>query len=340
VSATDSSTGTGPFTGSQAYTLAVSPANFSYDAATKTLTITASAASNNFSFAQATTEDGSNTLHTTYSFTLNGVTQTFTDSQVVKILVNGNSVAGSTNTAILVTSDTYVDNNRQTQETQESIALGSKANAGAGTIQKDDANGKPNPFLTLSDFKTSYAYVGRNDGTVSLYGTAGVPYNGFVSAGNYSYIGGPGLFHLAQGASSVYGYSAGQLTDFAYHYTANAGSAFVVSGTAFSYVSTTDTVNGVTEPYFNVGVGFTQNTGVSKNPGRDFAYIIDSPANDIFVGGTAYSFMYSTRADGSFTEFDAAYAFAIVYGQSFVGGFDIATNGDPNKNILVGFHLQ
>ena len=38
---------------------------------------------------------------------------------------------------------------------------------------------------------------------IDLRHTAGVPYNGFVSAGNYAYIGGPGLFHLAQGATSV-----------------------------------------------------------------------------------------------------------------------------------------
>jgi hypothetical protein len=105
-------------------------------------------------------------------------------------------------------------------------------------------------------------------------------------------------------------------------------------------MSTTDTVNGVTLPYFNVGAGFIQNTGVSKNPGKDFAYIIDSPGNDTFVGGTAYSFMYSTNASGAFTEFDAAYAFTLVFGQSFVGGFDVATNADPTKNILVGFHLK
>jgi hypothetical protein len=50
--------------------------------------------------------------------------------------------------------------------------------------------------------------------------------------------------------------------------------------------------------------------------------------------------MYSTNASGAFTEFDAAYAFTLVFGQSFVGGFDVATNADPSKNILVGFHVK
>ena len=41
--------------------------------------------------------------------------------------------------------------------------------------------------------------------------------------------------------------------------------------------------------------------------------------------------MYSTNTSGSFTEFDAAYAFASVYGESFVGGTDTAINNDPTK---------
>jgi hypothetical protein len=94
--------------------------------------------------------------------------------------------------------------------------------------------------------------------------------------------------------------------------------------------------NNATQSFFNVGVGFTQNTGVSRNPGQDFAYIIDSPANDTFVGGDSYSYMFSTNAAGSFTEFDAAFAFALVYAESFVGGTDTAINNDPSKNILGG----
>jgi hypothetical protein len=63
-----------------------------------------------------------------------------------------------------------------------------------------------------------------------------------------------------------------------------------------------------------------------------------SPGNDKFVGETVRSYMFSTGPSGNFTEFDAAYAFAAVFGQSFVGGFDTAVNTDPTKNILVGFH--
>jgi Hypothetical glycosyl hydrolase family 15 len=318
-----------------AVTVTLPPA-FSYNASTQTLTITASVSPSAFTYSQATAVDASGTPHTTYSFTLNGATAFYTDSQLVRAIVNGQGIG---NTAILITNDTYLSKNGATQETPERVSLGSRTDAGVGTISRFVGNSTSNAsytFLTLSDFDTSYAYVGRNDGTVLLYGTAGVAYNGFVSAGNYSYIGGPGLFHLAQGASSVYGYSAGQPADFAYHYTANPGSTFVVSGVAYSYMSCTDTVNGQTQSYFNVGVGFQENTGVSKNPGHDFAYIIDSPMNDTFFGGSTYSYMYSTDGSGNFTEFDTAYAFALIYAQSFVGGVDAATNNDPTHNILGG----
>jgi hypothetical protein len=56
--------------------------------------------------------------------------------------------------------------------------------------------------------------------------------------------------------------------------------------------------------------------------------------NDTFIGGTVFSYMYSTGATGNYTESDAAIGFALVCGESFVGGFDAAVNNDPNKNIL------
>jgi hypothetical protein len=42
--------------------------------------------------------------------------------------------------------------------------------------------------------------------------------------------------------------------------------------------------------------------------------------------------MYSTGATGNFTEFDAAIGFALVYGESFVGGFHAAVNNDASQN--------
>jgi hypothetical protein len=325
-------------------TVTVNSSSFSYDAGTQTLTITASAPTNTFQFSQASTQNAAGAVHTTYQFSLNGVVQSYTDAQVVKVVVNG--AVGSSNTAILITNDAYTGNDGRTHETAENIALGSRTDAGVGTMKKLDANANPFTFMTLRGFPVSYAYVGRNDGTVNLYGTAGEAYNGFVSAGYYSYVGGPGIYHEAAGATSVYGYSAGQPTDFAYHYAANAGSDYVASGTAYSYMSCADqnpNAGNATQSFFNVGVGFGLNTGVAKNPGQDFATFYDSPGNDTFVGGTPYSYMYIANPAGAstpFAEFDAAYAFALVHADSFVGGTDTAVNNDPNENSVAGFPMQ
>jgi hypothetical protein len=339
-------------TGSRSFTIVIIPSEFVYDQNAHTLVITLIPALPNFDYSQSTTANGSATS-SVYTFTLassaSTISQTFPDVALTTAPSSGATVTvkgqGAAGTAILILNDTYVDGNDLTQDTPERVSLGSRADAGVGAVAKFVGNSSSNAsysFMALSNFPISYAYVGRNDGTVSLYGTAGAAYNGFVSAGNYSYIGGPGLFHLAQGATSVYGYSAGQPTDFAYQYSANPGSAFVVSGVAFSYMSCTDqnpSSNNATQPYFNVGVGFLVNTGVSENPGLDIAYVIDSPGNDTFIGGSAFSYMYIQNADGSFAELDTAYSFALVDAQSFVGGFDTAVNNDPTKNIVFGFHL-
>jgi hypothetical protein len=94
-----------------------------------------------------------------------------------------------------------------------------------------------------------------------------------------------------------------------------------------------------TQSFFNVGVGFLQNTGVAKNPGQDYAYFLDSPGNDTFIGGTAYSYMYIPAPPSPFAEFDVAYGFALVYAQSFVGGTDFADILDPSHNIETGFNV-
>ena len=67
-----------------------------------------------------------------------------------------------------------------------------------------------------------------------------------------------------------------------------------------------------------------------------------SPANDVFVGNTTSSYMYSTDAAGNFTEFDEVMgSFALIIAESFVGGADTAINTNPSKNILGGnWHVQ
>jgi hypothetical protein len=88
-----------------AATLTVTPATppgFSYDPTTQVLTITGTATQNSFTFSQASTEEVSRTVHTTYSFTLNGNSASYPDTALAKVVV---SAQGTENTAILITDD-------------------------------------------------------------------------------------------------------------------------------------------------------------------------------------------------------------------------------------------
>src|SRR6266404_4129017 len=76
---------------------------FTYDAPTQTLTITGSAAQNSFNYAQASTQDVAG-LHTNYTFTMNGITQSYTDAQLAKVIVNA-PAQGAFATADLLTND-------------------------------------------------------------------------------------------------------------------------------------------------------------------------------------------------------------------------------------------
>jgi hypothetical protein len=289
---------------------------FTYDAATKTLTISAT----NFGFSQTTVASGSGTS-TTYTFTVDGVAEQFSSAMVTHVIVNG---ASSNNTAILVTSDTYLGTDNQTHETAELALLG----PGGGLLDQVDASGHVTAFLQLNNFATSYAYMGRAD-SGQLRGTTGAS-NFLVTAGSYSYMSGAGQFHLISGAPNVYGYSTGA-NDQAYHYDGSGASTYVVSGTTYSYMSGTD--HGQT--FFNEGVGFRINAGQAQHAG-DTAYFMDSLRNDVFDGAANSSYMYSANSDGSLSEYDVANAFSIVHAQSTEGGTDYAYNHDPAHIFLSG----
>src|SRR5207247_2309651 len=95
-------------------------------------------------------------------------TQAFADTALTHASVTGNGGAGA---AILIVNDTYLTNQNAIRETVETISLGSLNDAGVGSMVKYDAGGNPINFLTLSNFPNSYAYAGRADGTVALYGS-------------------------------------------------------------------------------------------------------------------------------------------------------------------------
>jgi hypothetical protein len=285
---------------------------FVYDASTQTLTVRAT----NFVFSQGTTADVSGSLQSTYNLAVDGTTaESFTSAMVAHILVNG---ASASNTATLYTGDTYVGNDGQVHETVEFISLGN----GMGGVTKYNSAGQASSFMQLANFGTSYAYAGAADGGV-LQGSASSS-NTFVSAGVYSYMTSAGEFHLINGAGYVYGYSGGRTDDLAYHYDGSGASTLVFAGADYSYMTGTDQGRS----FVNFAVGFTHTAGVAQHSGET-AYFYDSPRNDVFLGTTGYSYMYSANPDGTLAEFDYASGFDQVFANASAGGTDFAYNNDP-----------
>jgi RHS repeat-associated protein len=312
-------------TAAQATTQVTAPGGFAYDPATRTLTITGSAAPSTFTYQQATTQDSAGALHTTFTFTLNGSTAGYPDTALARVVV---SATGSGNIANLYTSDTYTGTDGQAHETSEGLIIGA---GGYGQLYRTGADANSVLFLTLQGFPKQYVFAGHAD-TGLIIGTAG-PQNFFVSAGAYAYLTAGDGFYYVGGARYVYGFAANR-TDVAYHYDGSGPSALVMSGTAYSFMLGTD--HGAS--FFNEAVGFQANYGIAQHPGQDTAIFYDSPQNDVFAGYTGHSYMYSDNADGSFAEFDYAQGFALVYAYSFVGGTDYAYVYDPGVNTVVGFH--
>jgi RHS repeat-associated protein len=294
---------------------------FSYDPATKVLTISGTAPANVFGFQQATTADGAG-LHTTYTFTLNGTVQSFADTQLSGVVV---TAQGAGNTANMVTNDSYLGTDGLRHETGEWVEIGD----GFALVQKIDAAGNVIPFLQLGGFTTIYATLGHDDPGV-IVGTPGIT-NTFVSAGGYSYMNSGSAFYVMIGAKYVYAYSAGP-SDVAYHYDGSGPSAYLVSGTAYSFMMGTDQG----QAFFNEAVGFHANHAFARHSG-DTAIFYDSPANDTFVGKRGICTMTSYNQDGSLAEYDSATGFAEVFAYSFVGGRDTASSEDPAHIHVSGF---
>jgi hypothetical protein len=289
--------------------------NFVYDPSTRILTISGA----KVTVTQATTADAQGTTHTTYTFTVDGESQSFADTQLSQVVVNAQGV---NSLAILVTNDTFVSANGQTHETAEVVVLG----AGGGVLSKFDADGNLVPFLQLKGFLHSYAYLGHAD-SGQLTGTLGYT-DTFVTAGSYSYMSSSAAFSLISGGSSVYGHAANR-NDQAWHYDTNALDAFVSSGNAFSYMSGTDSG----QAFFNVAVGFNTAYAFSLY-GRSIAYVIDSPGTNVFYASTAYSYLSGTNGGQAY--FNEVQGFALVYAQSFTGGTDYIYNYNPLHTVIGG----
>jgi hypothetical protein len=292
------------------------------------LTINGTSGDDHFQMSQRTVHDNNIFFSTSYTFTMNGETASYLNYRqsefgplpsITQVIVEGN---GGNDTGVLITDDTHTDPNGMTQETHETAILG----PGGGALYVDDPN-VDGPFLQFNGFNNTYAYMGRAD-SAQLTGNSGGG-NILVTAGDYSYITGGGQFHLISGAPSVYGYAASS-TDQVWHYDAAGGlDSFVASGSAYSYLSGTGS-NGNT--FFNEAVGFAVAYGIATH-GNAIAYMIDSPYNDVFAGYASYSYLSGPGV------FNVAEGFSLVYGQSFVGGYDFAYNFDPSHNVLTGFHM-
>ena len=307
----------------------VHPAGFTFDPTTGTLDITGPAGST-FTMTQATGFDGRGVLHTTYTFTLNGSSDTFVDAALAQVNV---SAAGTGNSATVFTNNTYFGMDGLVHETSEIVSLGN----GAGDLYKYNPAGQAVVFLHMTGFDNASAVLGRAD-SGQLLPTPGAV-NTFVSAGSYGYMTSAGAFNVISGAAYVYGYASGPM-DLAYHYDGSGPSTLTLSGTTYSSMYGTD--GGLS--FYNCAMGFTFNYGYAQHAG-DTAIFYDSPANDFYAGGTgltlgstALSYLFYYTPDGkNLAEYDAAWGFAQNYAYSFVGSTDYAYLYDAGVNHESGF---
>ena len=340
---------------------------FSYDPATGILTITGT----NFSYSQSSTLGSTGVLQTTFSFAMDGQTQSYTDAQLTHVIVNG---TGAAPTANFVTNDTFTNAAGTTLETQEYIEFGNGADGHLFRF------GGPGNFLEYHNFPTTYAVAGPADSGV-LLGTGGEA-NTLASFGVYTYLSAPGQFHWITGARSIYGYSTGpqdvaylydgsdpstytaagtdyammsgydqghpflneafgfELTqgiathtgDTAYLYSGSGAGMYVASGMAYSLMWGTE--NGLS--FYNQATGFQFNNGIGK-PG-EIACFYDSPLNDVLLAAPYLTQMYSVGPGGSYAYYDSAQAFTTMYAYSFVGGTDYAyLSGGFSRNNVSGW---
>ncbi len=295
-------------------------AGYSYDAKSGTVTLTAPGGLSAFAYHQTQSLNSTN-----YTLTLNGVPQTFNAAAAHAFVVNA---AGTGNTAVFATDDTYQDPvpPHASHETSEIVALGEVG----GWVYKFDAFGNAYLFLQASGFATEYAALGRADSGQLL--ASYLVANTLVTAGGYSYLSSPGAFYYIHGGAYVDGYAVTP-ADVAYHYDGSGPSVLVLSGSAYSLMLGTDQG----QSFCNAAVGFRVNYGIATHAGQDTAIFYDSPLNDVFAGYSDHSYLYAANADGSLAYYDQAQGFALVYAYSLVGGTDYAYVYDTTVNHTTGF---
>ena len=296
---------------------------FNYDANTSTLTINGTSGNDTFKFTQATVSSATGVLTTTYTFTMNDSTVTYTSNQVTSVIVNG---GGGSDKGIVVANDSYTASNGRARQTIEQIVM----NAGSTALQKMDANNNPIPFLTMNGIATVNATMGQSD-SATLYDSPGN--DTLTTQGLWANMAGTGFSNTVAGAGKIYAYTVNGGLDKAYQYDGTGPSTFISSGVAYSLMQGTD--HG--QSFYNLAVGVTYNYGIARHKAQDIAIFYDSPMTDVFAGTTQYSYMYANDANGGFAMFNAAQGFGKVYAYSFVGGTDYYYNYDSAINFVLGF---
>jgi Planctomycete extracellular len=322
---TPGSTGTGGTT-----TPPPSTATFSYNPTTQVLVVNGKATNDLFRMTQSsklvtppsTTGGGTPTpmLVTTYTFSVNGSSVSYTSNQLSQVQIYGN---GGNDSAYIYTNDTYTGSDGKTHATPELLSLG----AGGGILQKFDASGNPVNFMQLFHVANIYGYMGNED-SAQLHGGPGNDM--FVSAGLASYMTGIGYYDYVTGATSVTAY-AGAGHDTAYQYDGSGASVFTATGITSSVMTGTD--KGVT--FTNTALGFHFNYGIARHAG-DTANLYDSPGSDVFIGQKTLSWMYSYTGSVE-TMHNQVSGFTSVNAFSTAGGIDYSFNYAPTVNSVTGF---
>jgi hypothetical protein len=143
----------------------------------------------------------------------------------------------------------------------------------------------------------------------------------FDAAPNYGLMqSGGSYYNYAQGFDVCRGYATAGL-DSAYFYDSKGDDRFVSSPNNGTMTDSRGT-------YLNVGVGFDNIYGYSKNGGNDSAILYDSAGNDIFTGNSRASQMRGAKNEYS----NYAEGFKNLEARAENGGNDLALINDVAAN--------
>ena len=280
---------------------------------------------------------------------MDGTTESFPDTVVAHAVIDGNGTAGD---AVLITNDTYRDNSGVTQETQETISLGSRNNANVGTgaqvQQRHDAftfwpQQLPHQLrLRRPQRRHGQSVRHRGRGLQRLRQCRqAAPTSG-----------GPSLYATTRPrrvpTSTA---SSGQASDFAYHYSANSKRQPRASRASRS--ATVDTDQNPQRPTMRHAILLQCRRRLppehrrfqAPRPGLHRVFSMDDLRGQTATHGLrrrrhTVRHVQSRTATAACHEFDAAYGSALIYAQSFVGGTDTAVNNAYSINIITGFNNQ